>query len=114
MGVVATALCVALVAAAPASAKVAEYWAPLARPDGENSWIEFKVKSKKNKKDEEVQSHRDQKVHGQFPACELRRRRSGPGRFVQLPGSDPRVYRERPFQRGVSFGSSKPKGPSDC
>jgi hypothetical protein len=47
--VVATALCVALIAAAPASAgKLSEWGAELPAKDG-SSWINFKVKSKKNK-----------------------------------------------------------------
>jgi hypothetical protein len=40
---VAMTLCLGLLFAAPASAKSVQYWAPLARSDGENSWIEFKV-----------------------------------------------------------------------
>lgn len=48
--VVAAALCVALVAAGPASAKVAEYQAPLKRAGGgANGYVTFKLKSKKNK-----------------------------------------------------------------
>ena len=50
--VVATTLCAALVAAAPASAKVAYYAAllPVGGPEDSQSWIEFKVKSTKNQR----------------------------------------------------------------
>src|SRR5829696_6724282 len=43
------ALCAVLVAAGPASAKVTEYSAKLTATSGYNGFIEFKVKSKKNK-----------------------------------------------------------------
>jgi hypothetical protein len=46
--VLAVLLCASLSFAAPASAKVAEYSAPIPRSDGKNSSISFKLKSKKN------------------------------------------------------------------
>ena len=50
--VAASVLCAALVAAAPTAAKVADYAAtlPVGGPDDSQSWIEFKVKSRKNHK----------------------------------------------------------------
>jgi len=46
------ALCASLVPAQAASAKVAEYWAPIGHPDanGKQGWIEFKVKMHRNQK----------------------------------------------------------------
>ncbi len=48
-GVAAIALCTSLVLAVSASAKLAEYTAPVPAPPGDNSWIDFKLKLKKNK-----------------------------------------------------------------
>jgi hypothetical protein len=49
--VVSAALCAELVAAAPASAKdPAEYEALLPAPAGQSSWLDFKVKSKKDRR----------------------------------------------------------------
>ena len=49
-GVLLVALCATLIAAAPASAKVADYLSvlPVGGPEDSQAWFEFKVKSKKN------------------------------------------------------------------